>query len=97
MDVRTKKLNYYQTELVIDGKRLVLSDLNKKAEVKRKVGDCIINTILCIAFVAVMFWGVWIFFTHDEGHWSPDYVDENGVLYDTDGDGDYYYWVDPEH
>jgi hypothetical protein len=35
-----------------------------------------------------------MFVTVSGGYYAPDYVDENGVLYDIDGDGDFYHWVE---
>lgn len=96
--VRT--VNKYQTEVVVEGRRVVLTDMNKVNAAKarrRKISDYIINTILVIAFSILMFWGIWLFFTHDEGHWEADYINENGQLIDIDGDGDCYHWVDPSN
>lgn len=96
--VRT--VNKYQTEVVVEGRRVVLTDMNKVNAAKarrRKISDYIINTILVIAFSMLMFWGIWLFFTHDEGHWEADYVNDEGQLIDIDGDGDCYHWVDPSN
>ena len=93
MEVKTKALNYYQTEVMIDGKRLVLSDTKKKKDRNRKVGDAIISVILTIVIVSVF---LCILFTHNnKGHWEADYV-KDGILYDTDQDGDYYHWVNTQ-
>ena len=99
-DIVIRTVNKYQTEIVIEGIRVVLTDMNKVNAVKarrRKISDYIINTILVIAFSILMFWGIWLFFTHDEGHWEADYINENGQLIDIDGDGDCYHWVDPSN
>ena len=34
-------------------------------------------------------------FNKPSGHYEPDYINPDGVLYDTDSDGDFYHWVDP--
>lgn len=99
-DITVRTINKYQTEVVVEGRRVVLTDMNKVNAAKakrRKVGDCIINTVLVIIFSMLMFWGVWLFFTHDEGHWEADYINEEGQLIDIDGDGDTYHWVDPQN
>lgn len=99
-DIIVRAINKYQTEVVVEGRRVVLTDMNKVNAAKarrRKISDYIINTILVIAFSILMFWGIWLFFTHDEGHWEADYINENGQLIDIDGDGDYYHWVDPSN
>jgi hypothetical protein len=99
-DIIVRTVNKYQTEVVVEGRRVVLTDMNKVNAAKarrRKVGDYIINTILVIAFSILMFRGIWLFFTHDEGHWEADYINEEGQLIDIDGDGDCYHWVDPSN
>jgi hypothetical protein len=99
-DIVVRTINKYQTEVVVEGRRVVLTDMKKVNAAKarrRKVGDAIINTILIIAFSVLMFWGIWLFFTHDEGHWEADYINEEGQLIDIDGDGDCYHWVDPSN
>lgn len=100
--VRT--INEYQTEVVVNGRRILLTDMEKVNAAKakrraakakrRKVGDAIINAILVIVFIAFMFWGIWLFFTYDEGYYEADYINDEGQLIDIDGDGDYYHWVD---
>lgn len=99
-DITVRTINKYQTEVVVEGRRVVLTDMNKVNAAKarrRKISNFIINTILVIAFSMLMFWGIWLFFTHDEGHWEADYVTEEGQLIDIDGDGDCYHWVDPSN
>lgn len=99
-DIIVRTINKYQTEVVVEGRRVVLTDMNKVNAAKarrRKISDYIINTIIVIAFSILMFWGIWLFFTHDEGHWEADYINENGQLIDIDGDGDCYHWVDPSN
>lgn len=60
--------------------------------VETKIKEAIIVTVLGIAMVVAIV----ICFNHDTetGYYAPDYMDSNGVLYDTDGDGDYYHWVE---
>ncbi len=95
-DIIVRTINKYQTEVVVEGRRVVLTDMKKVNAArarKRKVGDAIINTVLVIAFSMLMFWGIWLFFTHDEGHWEADYINEEDQLIDIDHDGDTYHWV----
>ena len=60
--------------------------------VERKIKEAIITTVLGIVMVVAII----ICLTHDTntGYYAPDYMDSNGVLYDTDGDGDMYHWVE---
>lgn len=60
--------------------------------VERKIKEAIITTVLGIVMVITIV----ICLTHDTdtGYYAPDYMDSNGVLYDTDGDGDMYHWVE---
>lgn len=98
--ITVRTINKYQTEVLIDETRVVFTDMEKVNAAKakrRKVGDAIINTILVLAFIAFMFWGIWSFFTYDEGYYEADYIDDEGQLIDIDGDGDYYHWVDPSN
>jgi len=97
-DIIVRTINKYQTEVIVEGRRVVLTDMKKVNAAKakrRKVGNIIINTVLVIAFGALMLWEIWLFFTYDEGHWEADYVNEEGQFIDIDGDGDCYHWVDP--
>lgn len=99
-DIIVRTVNKYQTEVVVEGRRVVLTDMKKVNAAKarrRKISDVIINTVLVLAFCGMMFWFGRLFFTHDEGHWEADYVNEEGQLIDIDGDGDYYHWVDPSN
>lgn len=96
--VRT--VNKYQTEVVVNGRRVVFTDMEKVNAAKarrRKISDYIINTVLVIVFIAFMFWGIWSFFTYDEGYYEADYINDEGQLIDIDHDGDYYHWVDPSN
>ena len=116
MDVNMRDLNYYQTELIIDGKKVILSDMNRKAQLdmfleeqrkarRRKVGDVVLkvfeamlNVILIVAFVALMAWWFIIGVREESnrGHWEVDYINEDGIPVDVDGDGDVYHWVSPQ-
>ena len=60
--------------------------------VERKIKEAIITTVLGIVMVIAII----ICLTHNTstGYYAPDYVDENGVMHDTDGDGDMYHWVE---
>ena len=82
-DIIVRTINKYQTEVVVEGRRVVLTDMKKVNAAKakrRRVGDAIINTVLVIAFSMLMFWGIWLFFTHDEGHWDNGLKHGNGLL-----------------
>ena len=60
--------------------------------VERKIKEAIITTVLGIVMVVAII----ICLTHDTntGYYAPDYVDENGIIHDIDGDGDMYHWVE---
>lgn len=62
--------------------------------VERKIKEAIITTVLGIVMVVAIILCFMHGATESTGYWSADYQDENGVLYDTDGDGDYYHWVE---
>lgn len=97
-DITVRTVNKYQTEVVVEGKRIVLTDMDKVNAVKarrRKVGDVIINMIIIIAFSVLIIRGVMLS-SYNKGHYEPDCV-RDGVLYDTDQDGDYYHWVDHDN
>ena len=59
--------------------------------VERKI-KAIIATVLGIVMIVAII----ICFNHstDTGYYAPDYVDENGIMHDIDGDGDMYHWVE---
>ena len=59
--------------------------------VERKI-KAIIATVLGIVMIVAII----ICLTHDTdtGYYAPDYVDENGIIHDIDGDGDMYHWVE---
>ena len=60
--------------------------------VERKIKEAIIATVLGIVMIVAII----ICLTHDTdtGYYAPDYVDENGIIHDIDGDGDMYHWVE---
>ena len=60
--------------------------------VERKIKEAIIATVLGIVMIVAII----ICLTHDTdtGYYAPDYVDENGIMHDIDGDGDMYHWVE---
>ena len=60
--------------------------------VERKIKEAIIATVLGIVMIVAII----IYLTHDTdtGYYAPDYVDENGIIHDIDGDGDMYHWVE---
>lgn len=66
--------------------------------VERKIKDFIYSVVVGIIVAILVVWGILYGLEQEEsrGYYAPDYVDENGVLYDTDGDGDMYHWVDGE-
>ena len=60
--------------------------------VERKIKEAIIATVLGIVMIVAII----ICFNHDTetGYYAPDYVDENGIIHDIDGDGYMYHWVE---
>ena len=60
--------------------------------VERKIKEAIIATVLGIVMIVAII----ICLTHDTdtGYYAPDYVDENSIIHDIDGDGDMYHWVE---
>ena len=52
------------------------------------------NTLVLFLFMVVIFVLMFLIAPVEKGHYVPDRI-EDGVLYDTDGDGDYYHWVEP--
>ena len=60
--------------------------------VERKIKEAIIATVLGIVMIVAII----ISLTHDTdtGYYAPDYVDENGIMHDIDGDGYMYHWVE---
>ena len=60
--------------------------------IERKSKEAIIVTVLGIVMIVAII----ICLTHDTdtGYYAPDYVDENGIIHDIDGDGDMYHWVE---
>lgn len=82
----------------LTGKRpatMRITDYYKIVEhVERKIKEAIITTVLGIVMVIAIILCFIHGATGSTGYWAADYQDENGVLYDTDGDGDYYHWVE---
>lgn len=62
--------------------------------VERKIKEAIITTVLGVVVVVALILCFIHGATGSTGYYAPDYMDSNGVLYDTDGDGDYYHWVE---
>lgn len=98
MDIKINPINKYNTEVIVDGKRIVLTSAKAKKHnsvLACKIRDAVIAIVIFIIIVVGL--GLLLFheFTKPVGYYAPDYVDENGVLYDIDGDGDTYHWVDP--
>ena len=65
--------------------------------VERKLKELVATAIMAIVVVAMIIlvfigWGK---AGSNGGHYEPDMV-VDGVLYDTDGDGDYYHWVEDQ-
>jgi hypothetical protein len=83
-------------ELIVNGKKILLTDRVKKAKAKKFKED-LIGTLITILILILLF-GFILYheLTKPMGYYAPDYVSEDGVLYDIDGDGDTYHWVDPE-
>ena len=94
MDIKVRKLNMCQTEVVIDGKRIILTDLNK-VQLKNKIKDAVLGLFVTVIFILGFSYVLYHELTTPYGYWAPDYVTEDGVLVDIDGDGDVYHWVDP--
>lgn len=59
-------------------------------KIKEAILIVLIGLLFGIGILAFLVHG----FTEQTGYYAPDYMDSNGVLYDTDGDGDYYHWVE---
>lgn len=64
------------------------------SHVERKIKEYIYTAILYAILAIAMGWGLLTWTNEPTGHYEPDYVDENGILHDTDGDGDYYHWLE---
>ena len=98
--ISVRTINKYQTEVVINDRRVVLTDLNKveaDKEKKKKVCHVILYTISLIVYVVFVAWFSYMFVCHDYGHYEAEYINEEGQLIDIDGDGDYYDWVEPRN
>lgn len=60
--------------------------------IERKIKKAIFITVCSIGLGI----GLVFSFVHgntNNGYYAADYMDDNGILHDTDGDGDYYHWV----
>ena len=66
------------------------------SRIERKIKEYIYTAVLTVILAVAMTVGIYAWLTEPTGYYAPDYMDENGVLHDTDGDGDYYYWVEEE-
>lgn len=64
--------------------------------VEKKIKNKIIDFVLIILFILVLLFGMYKVLTKPVGYYAADGYDTNRSLIDTDGDGDYYHWVDPE-
>ena len=98
--ISVRTINKYQTEVMINDRRVVLTDLNKvevDKEKKKKVFSGILYTISLIVYVAFVAWFSYMFICHDYGHYEAEYINEEGQLIDIDGDGDYYDWIEPRN
>ena len=58
--------------------------------VERKI-KAIIATVLGIVMIVAI---ICLTYDTDTGYYAPDYVDENGIMHDIDGDGYMYHWVE---
>lgn len=63
------------------------------SHVERKIKEYICTAILGIVLAVAMVWGLLAWANEPSGYYAPD-CEVDGVLYDTDGDGDYYHWVE---
>ncbi len=92
------RINDYQTLLTINDKKFILTNLKRKEEImsrKNKIREFVFIVVLVIFIFGTLGYMMYDALFIPKGYYAPDYV-ENGVLYDIDGDGDYYHWVDPE-
>ena len=58
--------------------------------VERKI-KAIIATVLGIVMIVAI---ICLTYDTDTGYYAPDYVDENGIIHDIDGDGYMYHWIE---
>ena len=56
-----------------------------------KLKTILLNLVLLFFLIITLIYMV----NKPSGHYEPDYINPDGVLYDIDNDGDYYHWVDP--
>jgi hypothetical protein len=98
--ISVRTINKYSTEVIISDKRIVLTDMDKveaDKEKKRKIFNGILYTISIIIYVVFVAWFSYMFVCHDYGHYEAEFINEDGVMIDIDGDGDYYDWVEPRN
>lgn len=101
-DVKIVTVNPYTTDVYVveDNStrkfRLTHNNIKKGIQKKRqRIKDTIWSIVLLILVA-----GFWAWLLYDwlakpmDGYYKPDYVNSNGELIDTDGDGDYYYWYE---
>lgn len=93
-------MNEYQTKVVVDRSTIILTDNIKKEELKAQKKAKLSETIFCIVIAVIMLL-TFAYVLYDAllkpyGYYAPDYINEEGVYIDIDGDGDVYHWVDPE-
>lgn len=65
----------------------------KLRHVEDKLREIIVGVLMALV-VALIFALVILDSTGTDGKYVPDGYDINGNLIDTDGDGDYYHWVE---
>lgn len=98
--ISIKALNKYQTEVTISDKKIILTDMDlveKDKEKKKKVFSGILYTVAIIIYVVFIAWFSYMFVCHDYGHYEAEYINEEGIMIDIDGDGDYYDWIEPRN
>lgn len=62
--------------------------------VESKIKEGIITIFMVVVILVSLTVGIVHWWNTPTGYYAPDYVDENGVMYDIDGDGDMYHWVE---
>lgn len=65
----------------------------KVAYIKRQLRKIALSIIAIIVALVCMI-AATLSWLNSGGHYEPDGYDIHGNLVDTDGDGDYYHWVD---
>lgn len=64
----------------------------KVTRIRKRLRELAINALLILIAAIIMLSLIDAWLDGPSGRYVPDYVDDNGKLYDTDGDGDYYHW-----